>query len=175
MGAATYRKGMPKVWLRRVSEPTLPCNAAANSVRREWFSMVLASASESASTLPSVSMIVARAPAALPSRAAMSCKECWRSVCTRLANITTFCVRLRWISSVSDFSQARRMEKSSVAVAAAITTIKAASSLKKMRLVTSVPRSDSLRRVRFSDSAGFPGQARFSREYGARRRPPSEV
>ena len=89
-GAATYTKGMPRVRLLRSSMPTLPASAATNSGRCAWFSIVLGSASESASTLPVGSITVARAPAAWPSCAVMSASEFCPPASTRWANIRVF-------------------------------------------------------------------------------------
>src|SRR6266571_7436380 len=93
-------------------------------------------ASESARTLPEASMIVARAPAARLSCAAMSASVWARSVSTRWAKSRVFWVRLRSISVRSEASQALPSITSRVAAVAAMTIRKTARSLKKMRFFT---------------------------------------
>src|ERR1035441_7525678 len=89
---------MPREALRRSFLPVCPVRAAANSLRVAWFSMPAGLDSESARTLPEASMMVARAPAARASCAAISGREWARSVSTRWAKSWVFCVRLRSIS-----------------------------------------------------------------------------
>ncbi len=116
----------------------LPARAAANSLRVAWFSMLAGLDSESARTFPEASMMVARAPAARPSCAAISGREWVRSVSTRWAKSRVFCVRLRSISVRSEASQAPPSMTSRMAAVAAMTIRKTARSLKKMRFFTSL-------------------------------------
>src|ERR1700758_2651203 len=127
---------MPTVALRRSFSPVLPARAATNSLRLEWFSMLAGLASESARTFPEASMMVARAPAARASCAAISGSVWVRSVSTRCANRSVFCVRLRSISARREASQAPPIMTSRIAAVAAITIRKTARSLKKMRSFT---------------------------------------
>ncbi len=92
--------------------------------------------SESARTLPEASMMVARAPAACASCAAISGREWARSVSTRWAKRRVFWVRLRSISVRRDASQAPPSMTSRVAAVAAMMIRKTARSLKKMRFFT---------------------------------------
>src|SRR5580765_4831739 len=92
-------------------------------------------ASESARTFPEASMMVARAPAARPSCAAISERGA-RSISTRWAKRRVFCVRLRSISVRSEASHALPIMTSRVAAVAAMTMRKTARSLKKMRFFT---------------------------------------
>src|SRR5271165_799851 len=124
---------MPTVALLRSSMPILPARAAANSLRAAWFSMLAGLASESASTLPEASMMVARAPAAWPSWVAISAMGRDLSVSTRWANISVFCCRLRSISLRTEASHALPNIRSMMRAVAAMTMRKTASSLKKMR------------------------------------------
>lgn len=65
MGTATYKKSTRTVWLQRRDDPVPPRSATMNSGRVAWFSISDAFASESASTLPEVSITVARTSPAL--------------------------------------------------------------------------------------------------------------
>ena len=59
-----YVNGTPRAALRRSSMPVRPARAAANSLNCDWSGMLAGFVSESASTFPLESMMVARAPAA---------------------------------------------------------------------------------------------------------------
>src|SRR5579872_3722987 len=124
---------MPRVALRRSLLPVFPARASANSARWAWFSMLAGFASESASTLPEASMMVARAPAARPSWAAISASGWPWSISTRWAKRRVFWVRLRSISVRNEASQALPIMTSRMTAVAAMTIRKTASSLKKMR------------------------------------------
>src|SRR5580704_846558 len=123
--------------LRRSLDAVLPARAAANSGDAVFPSSVLAGlTSESARTLPDASMMVARAPAAWPSCAASSARECEWSLSTWRAKSRVFWVRLRSISWRSEVSHALPSTKSMVMAVAAMTSRKTARSLKKMRFFT---------------------------------------
>src|ERR1039457_4320875 len=116
--------------------------------------MVLGSASESASTFPVGSMTVARAPAAWPSWAVMSARECCRSASTRWANIKVFCLRLRSICSRRVRSQTLCTANCSVIAVTPITSRNTNINLKKMRLLNARPQSGSRPPVPSSSNAG---------------------
>src|SRR5271165_3617736 len=127
------------VVLMRVALPGSPRNAATNSGRVAWFSIVAGSAPESASTLPVESITVIRASAARAACVVISLNDAGGELTTREANICVFCRREVSISLRSMPSHARRMRKSKVSVH--VTTINSAArnSLRKMRLLTVAP------------------------------------
>ncbi len=174
-GCATYRRSTPRVWLRRTSIPVRPASAAWNSGRRAWFSMFSATASLSASTRPWLSITVARAPAA----SAMPFTACFRSPAesgtaeTRNPNIAVFCSKLLSICCRRDLSQVLVIAMSRVRVAAAITSVKTNTSLKKIRLFTSGPQTCIPRREPCAGNAAPRGLSRSFPGCAAHTRPPS--